>query len=99
VSSSWRENRHRWLATASVDACFANCNYYEKRHQNEAVLAENLDGLHKDYNYKLCKIAFGKDEVAGSNPAISSIETVRNGGFSYAFWRNMNSQASALANF
>ena len=74
MSSSWRENRHRWLATASVDACFANCNYYEKRHQNEAVLAENLDGLHKDYNYKLCKIALGKDEVAGSNPAISSIE-------------------------
>ena len=44
-----------------------------KHYQNEAILAENLDGLHKDYNYKLCKTALGKDEVAGSNPAISSI--------------------------
>lgn len=40
-------------------------------------MAENLDGLHKDYNYKLCKTALGKDEVAGSDPAIRSIEILR----------------------
>ena len=32
-------------------------------------------------------IIIGKDEVAGSNPAISSIKPVRNGWFSYAFGR------------
>ena len=32
-------------------------------------------------------IIIGKDEVAGSNPAISSIKPVRNDWFSYAFGR------------
>ena len=31
-------------------------------------------------------IIIGKDEVASSNPAISSIKPVRNDWFSYAFW-------------
>ena len=61
-----------------------NCYGCIKHYQNEAILAENLDGLHKDYNYKLCKTALGKDEVAGSNPAISSIEILQiNAGFRF----------------
>ena len=35
----------------------------------------------------LAKVLLGKDEVAGSNPAISSIKPVRNDWFSYAFGR------------
>ena len=31
----------------------------------------------------------GKDEVAGSNPAISSMKTVRNDGFSYVLGPNL----------
>ena len=49
-----------------------DCNRSVKCHQNEADLTEYLADMHKYYNYKLCKIALGKDEVAGSNPAISS---------------------------
>ena len=57
-----------------VNALFNDCYDPINCCQNEVILTENLDGLHKMNNYNLCKITFGKDEVAGSNPAISSIE-------------------------
>jgi len=40
----------------------------------------------------------GKDEVAGSNPAISSIKTVRNDGFSYDFGRFLQDWQTNPAN-
>ena len=57
-----------------VNALFDDCYDPINCCQNEVILTENLGGLHKLNNYNLCIITFGKDEVAGSNPAISSIE-------------------------
>ena len=56
-----------------VNALFNDCYDPINCCQNEVILTENLEGLHKMNNYYLCKITFGKDEVAGSNPAISSM--------------------------
>ena len=40
--------------------------------------------------------ALGKDEVAGSNPAISSIKPVRNDWFSYDFGRFLQGEKPNL---
>ena len=66
------------LLTMAFDGDVSVIAVYMERCRNKSTMTGDSVGLRKYFCDVLPKITLGKDEVAGSNPAISSIEILQN---------------------